>query len=98
MKRRLSPVISAEAQEIGNNISLYRRMSRIPLVQLAERANISADTLSRLERGDAGVSIGAVLSVCRVLGLDSFIIKATEPSNTAYGRAQLQAGVPQRVR
>lgn len=98
MKRRLSPIISTEARELGENISLYRRMNYIPLAQLAERANISADTLSRLEHGDAGVSIGALLSVCRVLGLDKFIIEATEPSNTDFGRAHLEAGVPQRVR
>lgn len=98
MKRRLSPTISAETRDIGENISLYRRMNRIPATQLAERANISADTLNRLEHGDPGVSLGAFLSVCRVLGLDNFIIDATEPSNTDFGRAQLERGVPRRVR
>ena len=42
---------------------------------MAERANISRSALYRLEKGDTGVSIGALFNVLRVLGLHEDFLK-----------------------
>ena len=41
------------------------------MVEMAERTGISRDTLHRLERGDASISIGALLTVLSILGLEA---------------------------
>jgi transcriptional regulator with XRE-family HTH domain len=40
------------------------------MVQVAERANISRQTLGHLESGDTGTSIGVLMRVLKVLSLD----------------------------
>jgi transcriptional regulator with XRE-family HTH domain len=45
------------------------------MIQVAERANISRNTLYLIEKGSSGVSIGAVFNVLRVLGLHNDFLK-----------------------
>lgn len=49
---------------------MARLRRRLPAKQVAERAGMSPMTLRNLERGEAGVTIGAYLSVLQVLGMD----------------------------
>jgi transcriptional regulator with XRE-family HTH domain len=55
--------------KLGQDLSVARRRRRIPMSLMAERAFISSRTLSRLERGDPGVSLGTYATVLFVLGL-----------------------------
>jgi len=45
------------------------------MVQVAERADISRNTLYLIEKGSPGVSLGAVFNVLRTLGLENDILK-----------------------
>lgn len=55
------------AVDIGHQLTIWRRMQDLTAVQVAERANISRDTLRRLEHGDPGVSMATLLGA-RPLG------------------------------
>ena len=59
----------------GENVKLARKRRRLTTNQVAERANISRNTLYLIEKGNSGVSIGAVFNVLRALGLQDDFLK-----------------------
>ena len=62
-------------EQIGENIKLARKRRKLTTVQVAERADINRTTLYQVEKGNAGVSIGAYFNVLRVLGLQDDFLK-----------------------
>jgi transcriptional regulator with XRE-family HTH domain len=59
----------------GENVKLARKRRKLTTMQVAERANIGRNTLYLIEKGNSGVSIGAVFNVLRVLGLQDDFFK-----------------------
>lgn len=57
-------------EELRKRLKEYRVDSNITQVQMAEKAGISPATVERMERGE-NVRVSQVLSVLRVLGLNS---------------------------
>jgi transcriptional regulator with XRE-family HTH domain len=55
---------------LGERLRLARLRRRVSAKQVAERAGMSPMTLRSLERGGAGVTIGAYLAVMQVLGVE----------------------------
>ncbi len=90
--------VARAASEIGSHLADWRRMQNLTAVQVAERADISRDTLRRLEHGDPGVSLGTVLGVARALGALDRVIEALDPYQTDLGRARAASALPKRVR
>lgn len=73
MPRTVSAPLPSSARQLdllGERLRLARKRRRITAVLMAERVGISRDTLNRVEKGDAAVSLGTYLRVLRVLGLD----------------------------
>nr|WP_230384016.1 helix-turn-helix transcriptional regulator [Corynebacterium phoceense] len=64
--------------------------------QVCERANISRDTLRKIEKGDATVSFRNVAQVLRALGLLDAVVTAVDPLESDLGR--LRAGRLERKR
>lgn len=62
-------------EKVGENIKLARKRRNLTAIQVAERANISRNTLYLLEKGTSSVSIGALFNVLRVLGLQDDFLK-----------------------
>jgi transcriptional regulator with XRE-family HTH domain len=60
---------------LAQNIRLARLRRRLSSAMVAERANISRPTLLAIETGSTGVSIGAILQVLFVLGLEKDLLK-----------------------
>jgi transcriptional regulator with XRE-family HTH domain len=56
-------------RKLGADIAAARKRRRITMALMAERAMTSRQTIARLERGDAAVSLGIVASVLFVLGM-----------------------------
>ncbi len=65
----LFPKYKKVLEQVGENIKLARKRRRLTAIQVAERASISRNTLYLLEKGNPGVSIGALFNVLRVLNL-----------------------------
>lgn len=57
--------------ELGENLKLARLRRRLSAEQVAERAGISRSTLHLIESGSAGISLGKLLEVLVVLGMES---------------------------
>ena len=67
----LLPGAQCALEKAGANIKKARLRRNIRAELLAERAGISVDTLSAVEKGSSTVSIGAYAAVLAVLKLDT---------------------------
>jgi len=61
-------------QTVGENIKLARLRRKLTMDQVSERAGISRPTLSSLEKGSASISLGIILQVLLVLGLEKDVL------------------------
>lgn len=98
MKRPIPVRTKLCAKRIGESLANWRRMLVIPSQELADRAGVSRETISRLENGDPSVSFATVLNVCNVLGILDRVENAVDPYETDLGRARADQLLPQRVR
>jgi len=71
-------------EQLGENIKIARKRRKFTVIQVAERANISRNTLYLLEKGTPSVSLGALFNVLRVLGLQDDFLKIAYDDE--YGR------------
>ena len=55
-----------------------RLARRITQAQLAERAGVSRNTVSRIERGDPGVAFGQIIRILAALGRDDLFDRLVE--------------------
>lgn len=72
MPRTHPPIFPATAKQLaalGDRLRLARLRRRYSAESVAVRAGITRVTLARVEKGDAGTSMGAYVAVLRVLGL-----------------------------
>ena len=98
MTRPVSFRTQQAAEEIGQNLGAWRKLLGLTAQQVAERAGTTRQTVGRLERGDLGVSLEILLGVSGALGVLDELTKATDPYETAFGRARADQALPKRVR
>ncbi|UFU02231.1 helix-turn-helix domain-containing protein [Ruania suaedae] len=96
--RPLPVAVRRAAEELGENLTAWRKLQGLTAQQVAERAGITRSTLRRLEQGDPGVGMGSFLSVARALGQLPRVAEAVDPYETDFGRARSDQLLPQRVR
>lgn len=97
MKRRIPSWTTNAAAEIGANVSAWRRMLGLTQAELADRAGVSRETLSRLENGDGAVSLNTVLNILHIFGVLNPFVDASNPYATPFGMARATQQLPQRV-
>ena len=96
--RSVPPSVSRALRHVTNDLSAWRKLRGLTQAQLADRADISRDTLVRLEGGDGGVSLENLLRVLRALGVLDSLPKALDPYETDVGRFRADERLPRRVR
>ena len=83
-------------EELGENIRLARLRRRLSAQLVAERAGMSRTTLRAIEKGEAGVTIGAYANVLHCLGLEADL--ALIGRDDVLGRKLQDAGLPTKAR
>lgn len=74
-KQPVFPKYTALLAQMGENFKLARKRRKLTTSQVAERAGVARSTLYLIEKGDAGVALGAYFNVLRVLGLQNDMLK-----------------------
>ena len=85
-------------RKLGRDVRDARRRRRIPVAVMAERASISRTTLSKVEKGEPGVSLGAYATVLFVLGLAERLGDLVDPGTDELGLTLEEERLPQRIR
>jgi transcriptional regulator with XRE-family HTH domain len=83
--------------EIGDDLSTWRRLRGLTVVEVAERADVARSTVLRLEAGK-GAGLEALLRVVRALGVLDELTAALDPYRSDVGRLRADERLPQRVR
>lgn len=95
---RASFAVEEDVRALGANLRYARVRRRLTQAVVAERAGISLNTLSKIEKGDCGVAIGSIASVLQALGFDSPLALLCAPESDPEGFMNEAARMPQRVR
>jgi len=90
------PSVQRLLRDLGENIRLARARRGLSAQLVAERAGMSRTTLRGVERGDAGVTLGAYANVLHALGLHRDL--ALVAGDDELGRKLQDAAMPARVR
>lgn len=92
------PLVDIALERLGGHIAAWRKLQQLTMAQLAKRAGVSTPVVARLEKGQEGVGIGALLRVLSVLGLADNLATALDPYEDRYGRELAHRTTVQRVR
>lgn len=90
--------IAPEMTRFGEHIHGWRMVLGLTAQQVAERADITRDTLRKIENGDPGVSFRNVAQVLRALGVLDAVVGAADPLASDLGRLRAGQLAKKRVR
>lgn len=82
--------IDRQLADFGQHVRGWRMVLGLTAQQVAERADITRDTLRKIESGNANVGFNNVAQVLRALGLLDQVVSTVDPLNSDLGR--LRAG------
>ena len=91
-------VVRRVLHKLGADIRDARRLRRLPMAVVAERAFTSRSTLQRVEAGEFNVSIGIYAAVLHALGLLQGLGEIADISRDSVGRMLASTQLPKRVR
>lgn len=84
--------------KLGQDLREARLRRRIATRTMAERAFISRTTLTKVERGDPGVSIGVYATVLFILGMEDRLGSLVDVAGDTVGLDLESERLPQRIR
>ena len=84
--------------EIGERIRIARKRRMITMEDMASRMFVTRKTLSRLEKGDPGVSLAVFASALWVLGLEKDLLEIAVPEKDKTGTFLEKQRLPERIR
>ena len=98
VQRAYPPSVQRVLRALGRDIAIARRKRRLPVADFAVRMGVSQGTLTRLEKGEAGVSIGALAMAFLVLGELHRIEEILDVSRDDTGLMLDIDSLPRRIR
>jgi transcriptional regulator with XRE-family HTH domain len=84
--------------KLGENLRIARKRRGLRIVDLAQAAGCSQDTLRRLESGDPGVSLGVLARVAAAIGCAQELASVMDAAKDFAGLKGEVQRLPQRVR
>lgn len=96
-KSAISPTVRRSLRTLGADIGAARRRRRLPLQIVAERAGITRQTVSKIEKGDPTVTIGAWATVLHAMNLLDRLGEVAAPAVDLVGHDLEVERLPQRV-
>ena len=85
-------------KKLGHSLRDARKRRRIPMWLAAERASISRATLTKIEKGDEGVSLGSYAKTLFILGMIQQLAELAEPKFDELGLELESESLPKRIR
>ena len=96
--RKPSISVRRGLRKLGDDLKKARIRRRLTMAVVAERAGISRETLSKIQKGDPKVSMGAYAMVVMALGMGASWMDFADIRNDTYGQIIEDEDLPQRVR
>lgn len=93
-----SPKSRSALKQLGKDLRSARLRRGISVADLAVRAGASSSTITRMEKGDAGVGIGTLSDILVVFGLVERLADLVEIRKDDLGLALDAERLPQRGR
>jgi transcriptional regulator with XRE-family HTH domain len=98
MAKPLTPSVARALRSLGRDLRIARKKRLMPMVDFAERMGVSLGTLTRLEKGEPGVSLGAFAMALLALGELRRLDELLDVSRDDTGLLLDVAALPQRIR
>ncbi|MCY4629203.1 MAG: helix-turn-helix transcriptional regulator [Acidobacteria bacterium] len=98
MAKPLTPSAARALRSLGRDLRIARKKRRMPMSDFAERMGVSLGTLTRLETGEPGVSLGAFAMALLALGELRRLDEVLDVSRDDTGLLLDVAALPQRIR
>lgn len=100
MSKTPIPSLRAQAEllKLGSDIAIARKRRRFTQRRLAEGAGVNVATIRRLEKGDAGVSLGVLAMTLMTLGESDRLSRLLDIAQDDIGLVLSVNELPQRVR
>ncbi|GAB3287267.1 helix-turn-helix domain-containing protein [Kineosporia babensis] len=90
--------IDRQITTFGEHVRGWRMVLGLTAQQVAERADITRDTLRKIESGNPNVSFSNVAQVLRALGVLDQSVAAIDPLNSDIGRLRAASLTRRRAR
>lgn len=89
--------VTRALRDIGDDFASWRKLRRLTMAEVAERAGVGVNTVQRLEKGD-GTTLENVLRVARALGVLEALTASLDPYQSDLGKLRADEALPERVR
>lgn len=95
--RRTPAPVARAVRTMGKDLATWRKLRRLTVTEVADRAGVGVSTVLRLESG-SGTTLENTLRIARALGVLDLLASALDPYATDLGRARADEELPTRVR
>ena len=93
----VSRAVVRAMSDIGEDLRIWRKLRRLTIDQVADRAGVDRKTVMGLEAG-RNPTLESLLRVARALGVIDDLVASLDPYSTDVGRLRSDEALPERVR